>query len=180
MWSWGKKTLFTNISVLGWRVKGYKQYFPCVSALCFGSAPRTLKPGGLHTTGPNKLSLDFCRRWVQPFHRNIFYLLTLFWGLYNSPPDGSQVTWKDTQNPSPFQQNSQEPTIQSELREKNLVHKNLRFSPYISHEESIYRFINTFWKLIIPSITLFVLIHVQIRISSWFKGQNTTSGDLST
>lgn len=108
-----------------------------------------------------------------------FYLLTLFWVLYNSPLDGSQVPWKDTQICSPFQQNSQEPTIWSEVREKNLVHKNLRFSPYISHEESIYRFIHVFWKFIIPPITLFVLLHIQIRINSWFKGQNTTSGDLS-
>jgi len=54
--SWGKKTLalFTYISVLGWRVKDFKHFFPlCASLLYFGSAPRTLKPGGIYTIGPN-------------------------------------------------------------------------------------------------------------------------------
>lgn len=126
---------------------------PCTSALCFESAPRTLSPGGLHTVGPNLLSFGFCWRWIQSFHSHIFYLLTLFRSPYNSPPDESQVPWKNTQICSPFHPNDQEPTIWSEVRKKNLIHRSLRFSPYVTNEESIIGFTNAFQKYIIPICT---------------------------
>lgn len=83
-WIWGRKSLLTDISGLGRRLQTV-----CYTVhLCFESAPRTLSLGGLHTFGPILFSFDFSWRWVQSFHRNIFfYFLTVFWSLYNSPPD---------------------------------------------------------------------------------------------
>lgn len=151
MWIWGRKPLLTDMSGLGWRL--YTVCYP-VHLLC---ALKVLQ-GLCHQEGSTQLG-QICFPLVSVEGEyslstdTFFYHLTLFRSPYNSPPDESQVPWKNTQICSPFYPNGQEPTTWSEVRKKNLIHRSLRFPPYVTNEESIIGFTNAFQKYIIPICT---------------------------
>lgn len=149
MWVWGRKSLLTYISCVGWRLNSL---LPCASALCFENAPRTLSPKGLHTVVTNLHSLDFCWRRIQS-STEIFCIFLLSFGACTIH---HQMNHRIPGRIFRFILYSIQKTrnrVWSEGREKNLIHRSLRFSPYSSNEESINGFINAFQKAIVPFCT---------------------------